>query len=280
MKERQLDERTRVALEKRQTYNHAGAFLCGVGTELAFEYDEAVHNPNFIISWILVGNGTYEEDGVRYRLTDGCVCMRRPGKSYTMQVQKKGGTRLFLTIPADIYPALVRLIPELADCPPVWECPYEKTLCEQFCALYDRFSQVTFWELYEILPDICRYLLRITGIQKARDSRPLDMARRMLDENQTLSLREIAERCGMNYNTFRKQITELLGEAPGAYRIKRRIERSCWMLQNGMSVGAVAGNLGYADAYTFTHQFTAVMGLSPSRYRRQFLQGEGNENAT
>ncbi len=263
------DERSKAALEKRQTYCYSQEFMCGVGTELLLQYDEAVQNPNFIVSWILLGEGTYEEDGVRYTLSDGCVCMRRPGKDYTMQVRKKGGVRLFLTIPADVYPTFVRMVPELTELPPVWERAYDKSLCEQFCALYDRFSQVTFQEAYDLLPDMFRYVLRLTGIQKHRDSRPLDMARRLLDENHTLSLREIADRCGMNYNTFRKQITAQLGQSPGAYRIKRRIERACEMLQAGYSVTTVAGRLGYADAYTFTHQFTAVMGIPPSRYGKE-----------
>ncbi len=273
MPEYKWDERTNAALEKRQNIIVVRDFQIGVGTELENpKYKEAVRSPNFVLSWILTGSGRYTEGGEVYPLQDGCVCLRRPGRAYNMQLQKKGGIRLFLTIPADMYPAIVRMIPEVDDITPVYWQPYDKALCDRFCALYDRFSQVTFRDLYELLPDMIHYILQLTDIEKARDNRPLDMAKRMLDENLTLSLQEIAERCGLTYTTFRHRMTEILGEPPGQYRIKRRVERACALLKNGYSVNSTAAKLGYVDAFTFSHQFTAVMGIAPGKYQKENWQ--------
>ncbi len=264
-----FDKHLREELKRREVYRYHSEFSCGVGMDLERDYDKATRDKNFIISWILCGEGEYTEDGMVYPLRDGCVCMRRPGREYLMRLRVRGGVRLFLNIPQDTYPTFVRMLPELEGLPPVWDCPFERTKVEGFFKLYDEFDQVSSLELHRLFPEVVQYLLDMTGIQKNREKNPLLLGKRMLEENRSLSVEEIAARCGMKYNTFRKQITEELGMSPGQYRIRKRIAAACRLLSDGVSVGGTAVRLGYADVYSFTHQFTSVMGVSPSGFREK-----------
>jgi len=263
-----LEKRILEMLDSRKAIINRNGYQCGIGTVLDdWQYREAIQNKNYVISWILQGNGGYQENGTEYILQDGCVCMRRPGREYIMKLYHHDGIRLYLTIPQDTYPAIVRMIPELEQIPPVWSCPYSREQMDEFCAMYDYLAEITSMELHTALPKMIQYILHLTGIQNRRESDPLAMAKGMLEENLLLPLEEIAGRCGMNYNTFRKRFAEGYGMSPGQYRICKRMETACRMLNAGRAIGEVAVALGYADVYSFTHQFTAVMGISPGRYR-------------
>ena len=263
-----LEKRILDMLEGRKAALTRNGYQCGVGTVLEhWQYDEAVQNRNYVISWILRGEGAYRENGVMYPLTDGCVCMRRPGREYTMTLQTRNGIRLFLTIPQDTYPAILRMIPELETIPPVWDAPFDRERTEEFCALYDHLAEISSLELHMALPKMIQYILHLTGIQKSRESDPLALGKGMLEENWVLPLEEIAGRCGMKYNTFRKRFTERYGVSPGQYRIRKRVEAACRLMTEGRSIGETALALGYTDVYSFTHQFTAVIGIPPGRYQ-------------
>jgi len=265
-----LEKRIMAMLELRKVVVNRIGYQCGVGTVLEhWQYEDAVQNRNYVISWVLQGKGAYRENGEKFILKDFCVCMRRPGREYNMELQTRDGIRLFLTIPQDTYPAIIRMIPELEKIPPVWNCPYDRDLVEEFCALYDHLSEISSMELHTALPKMIQYILHLTGIQKSRESDPLALAKRMLEENWLLPLEEIAGRCGMKYNTFRKRFTEVYHISPGQYRIQRRVEEGCRLLVKGMSVGKTAVLLGYADVYSFTHQFTNVIGIPPGRYQEE-----------
>ena len=71
----------------------------------------------------------------------------------------------------------------------------------------------------------------------------------------------------MNRNTFRKKFTNAFGVSPVQYRIRHRITIAKKFLAAGLPVGEIAISLGYPDIYSFTHQFTAVTGQSPTEFR-------------
>ena len=245
-------------------------FGCGIGTVVEDPaYTNRTQKYTFVISWILRGSGKYTEDGQVYTLRDGCVCMRRPDRDYRLELRQENGIRLFLTFPQNAYPTLLWLIPELASLPPVWDLPYNDACFEEFLAVYDRVAELSSLELYNAMPALIHYILRITGIEKSRAQDSLLRARLLLEENTALSASEIAARCGMNYNTFRKQFAKNFGVSPVQYRIRHRITMAKQFLEAGLPVGEIAVSLGYPDIYSFTHQFTAITGVSPTEYRNR-----------
>jgi len=73
---------------------------------------------------------------------------------------------------------------------------------------------------------------------------------------------------GVSYESFRKRFRVATGQSPGEYRIRRRIDRACLMLFEGARVKEVAAELGYADPFVFSEQFTRRVGIPPRDYRR------------
>lgn len=244
-------------------------FACGIGTVVEKPvYTSQTQNYDFVISWILKGSGTFTENGKVYPLHDGCVCMRRPDRDYRLEL-KESGIRNYLALPQSVYPALICLIPELETLDPVWDLAYDDACYEEFVSVYDRFSELSSLELYRALPTVIHYILRVTGIERSRAYNPLLHGRILLEENTSLSIEEIAARCGMNYNTFRKQFAKAFGISPAQYRIRYKIAQAKQFLAAGLSVSEIAVSLGYPDIYSFTHQFTALTGLSPTEFRNE-----------
>ena len=244
-------------------------FACGIGTVVEKPvYTSQTQNYDFVISWILKGSGTFTENGKVYPLHDGCVCMRRPDRDYRLEL-KESGIRNYLALPQSVYPALICLVPELETLDPVWDLAYDDACYEEFVSVYDRFSELSSLELYRALPTVIHYILRVTGIERSRAYNPLLHGRILLEENASLSIEEIAARCGMNYNTFRKQFAKAFGISPAQYRIRYKIAQAKQFLAAGLSVSEIAVSLGYPDIYSFTHQFTALTGLSPTEFRNE-----------
>ncbi|MGN1346006.1 MAG: helix-turn-helix domain-containing protein [Eubacteriales bacterium] len=256
-------------IKKRTLHLIKRGFQCGMGTELStYTFTNRSQQYSFVLSWMLRCEGTFTENGRIYPLHNGCVCMRRPDRDYLLHFSDSDGLRLYLQFPQSFYPALLWMVPELEQMEPVWDCPYCDTYFEEFLAIYDRIAALSHLELYTIFPQIVQYILRITGIQKQRTDNPLLRGRVLLEEGTPLPLTDVAERCGMNYNTFRKQFTKEFAVSPHQYRIRCRIRLSKQLLESGLSVSDTAAQLGYPDVYSFTHQFTSVMGVSPSEFRK------------
>lgn len=255
-------------IAKRKLHLIRSGFQCGIGTVLNTHiYTNAIQNHHFVISWMIRCSGVMTEDGKTYPLHSGCICMRRPDRDYRLEIPDTDGLRLYLQFPESMYSALLWIMPELAGMDPVWEQPWDEAYFREFIAIYDLISPLSSQELYTALPRIVQYLLRITGIQKERTDNPLQLGKLLLKENNKLPLAEIASRCGMNYNTFRRSFTQTFGIPPHQYRINHRLGLAKHLLESGLSVSDTAEQLGYPDIYSFTHQFTAASGISPTQFR-------------
>jgi AraC family transcriptional regulator len=68
---------------------------------------------------------------------------------------------------------------------------------------------------------------------------------------------------------FCRSFKEAFGMPPRRYHANRRIERAKQLLTNrGLSVMAIALEVGFSDTSTFTAAFHRLTGQTPSRYRR------------
>ncbi len=229
----------------------------------------------FVVSWILTGEGSFEEGGERYALKDGCVCIRRPDRDYTMELLTGKSARLFINLPEEIYYAICKLVPELSEVPSVRAMPFHAMLWDDFMRLYHDFNRVDTERFYTMLPDIIHYICDITGIHSDRVRQPLLRARRLLEDvSSTLTMEEIAERSGMNYHTMRRTFAEQYGISPGKFRTNKRMEAARRLLMLGESVTETAEQLGYPDIYTFTHRFKTEHGIAPQHFLRSVRDGE------
>lgn len=87
-----------------------------------------------------------------------------------------------------------------------------------------------------------------------------------------IDIKKLAGEFHMSYESFRKEFKKELLISPAKYRIQQKIRHACYMLRSGISIKETAQLTGYSDVYSFTKQFTKIMGISPGEYRRSELQ--------
>lgn len=89
------------------------------------------------------------------------------------------------------------------------------------------------------------------------------------DPGRSWQLAELAAAASLSRSHFAQRFRDVSGYPPLAYLSRWRISLAQRALRTSdMTIAALAENLGYASESSFTHAFTRVAGLSPSRYRQ------------
>lgn len=90
------------------------------------------------------------------------------------------------------------------------------------------------------------------------------------NEEQSLSIDELAKACFVSPAYFRRLFKEYAGVSPSQYRTERRIERARELLAHtDLAVEAVGELLGYSDPSYFCRTFKKMTGESPSQYKKK-----------
>lgn len=77
---------------------------------------------------------------------------------------------------------------------------------------------------------------------------------------------------GVNYNNFRREFKRITGFSPGHYHMQLRLDEACRLLQYTHNpVGQITQQLGFESIYYFSRLFKQKIGISPLKYRAQFL---------
>lgn len=96
-----------------------------------------------------------------------------------------------------------------------------------------------------------------------------------IDEHYTepISLEILAERMGCSTHYVSHAFQQECGYAPIQYAIRRRIGLAqTWLISSDLTTTEIAGKVGYDTPSHFNVMFKRVVGLSPLRYRKQYLE--------
>jgi AraC-like DNA-binding protein len=81
---------------------------------------------------------------------------------------------------------------------------------------------------------------------------------------------DLARRVELSPDYFTRCFRRTYGLAPRRFLLEERMRQATVrLLESSASVSQIARDLGYEDIFTFSRQFKAVQGVSPSQYRRQ-----------
>jgi PAS domain S-box-containing protein len=86
-----------------------------------------------------------------------------------------------------------------------------------------------------------------------------------------LTVQWLADQACMSVSSLERRFRQYLGTTPKRYLIHARIAAACDRLLNTtLSIGQIAGSLGYHEHASFTRAFISVMHMSPKEYREHY----------
>jgi len=151
-----------------------------------------------------------------------------------------------------------------------------KKLLLQFCSEYAK-PEKSYLSLKSLFYQIL-HLLALREEQSALNSRrfrTIEPGIRYLETNeeQALSIDEIAALCYVSTAYFRRLFREYCGVSPIEYRTARKIERAReLLLRSELSIAEISDLLGYEDPSYFCRAFKREAGIAPTLYRKMPMQ--------
>jgi AraC family transcriptional regulator len=111
------------------------------------------------------------------------------------------------------------------------------------------------------------------GLGSARLRRIKGLVNAKMEDD--LSLDEMAQSVGLSTAHFARMFRKSTGQTPHQFVLRQRVERAKAMLRDpGARVVAVAVACGFKTQQHFAQVFCDVCGVSPTRYRQDFLDSE------
>jgi AraC family transcriptional regulator of arabinose operon len=265
------------SLGQRSPWDRLG---CGVIDKSGWRSDlDDYSAPTWSLIYLLQGSGVYRTaEGESWDLHPGDCFARMPGIAHsTTPDPASGWWETFI----DLGPTLaVGLLDGgiLQRQPLVWTWGLSGERIQRFVVLRAALAAADEADLPAIAARIIALATLATGARTA-SARTADPG----DDPITAACRHLAESCTeredlrtwcaqqhLDYDRFRKRFRQRMGMPPGEYRLRRRMDRACALLQASTdTIADIAVQLGYPSPYEFSAQFRQRMGLTPSAYRRR-----------
>lgn len=227
---------------------------------------------------ILVLNGRasfHDQHGHKHVLKPGVVFQRIPGQKHAIEIESDCLWReIYITMRVRTFEHLFGL-GLIHDCP-VYYIRRPEIVLNLFRDVLQLMDNAHSARVPSVLAAIQQLLIGIhENAERDWDPDPyrheIAEACEILDcnLNEDIDIESIADNIGMAYETFRKAFKDRIGIAPGAYRVRKRIERSCVLLRTTtLPVNVIAEKLGYSDGFSYSAQFKKIIGTAPSIYRQ------------
>ena len=253
-----------------------GIVACGfMKKETAERSQYHFSNEFYSCFFLLRGSGEYmTEDGERIALEAGDLVQRIPGTVHSTRVEPDGQwLEFFISVSADFYEAEKNL--GVLPGTPVRKNAFYTVDLDQYKSLVRRLKAATQNELPTIALELERELLYMFGYGKARNENTdkddyLQNVHDILEQNLDceISMEKLAKEIHMGYESLRKDFRKKYGISPGKYRIEKKMEQACLLLESGIPIKEIAQMVGYEDVYSFSKQFTKTYHIAPGKYRK------------
>ena len=146
-------------------------------------------------------------------------------------------------------------------------------------ACYEKFRLLSEENIYTARTQLynkgCFLLLLDAIVEAARDesdeySAIVKLACGFLQNNEKLSIEQIAKKCAVSTSLLRQLFAEKLGMSPIQYRMNMKLRRAKYLIEStDMTVGEIAESLSFFDAAYFCKVFRAYIGMTPKQYAKR-----------
>jgi AraC family transcriptional regulator, arabinose operon regulatory protein len=235
-------------------------------------WDVREFTPNSLAAVLcLHGSGTYTDaTGRAWPIKEGTLFLRRTGQAHSLQIHDEGRwAECWIVLAAEVEELLIALgmMPEQN----VIDITIDLTLLREIrrtAAALTTANDRALRQLMVRLMGILVSLLDRADASQGSETFDLNLACRLLSEDPRANLRFVARELGLTWERFRKLFRQSSGISPGAYRLRRRLERAqAELLADRRSINEIATDLGYANPFTFSRLFHRHVGCTPTAWR-------------
>jgi AraC family transcriptional regulator of arabinose operon len=228
------------------------------------------------INLVLRGRGRYvEPTGKVHELVPGWLFHRYPGIVHSTWFDPESDyAECFVVFDGDTGAQLVKT--GLISASPLVHVGVDPVVLEEFKHLVKRVRlPETELPSAKLMLEALAFINEL--YDRARRNRELTVWERVVEDaclllehnlDERVPTEAVARQLGVSYAAFRKHFKNATGYAPADYRIRRRLESAQQALAEH-SVMATAAMFGYGDAYAFSAQFKAFLGMSPRAFQRR-----------
>ncbi len=259
-----------------------GIVACGFMKKETAERSQYDFSNEFYSCFVLLkGSGDYiSENGEVMHITAGDLVQRMPGVIHSTRVEPDGEwLEFFLSVGRDFFMTEERM--GVLFRKPVIKDAVPKADVEHFKSLISSLKTVSQKELPVMALKLQQEILYLFGYGSTDKEIPgtsglLQDACDILSQNlnREISMEELAGSVELGYETFRKEFRKEYGISPSHYRIKKRMEQACLLLESGIPIKEIARMVGYEDVYSFSKQFKKFSGIAPGKYRNSRFRKE------
>ena len=232
------------------------------------------------ILYITRGSGIVEsKEGGSFEVTAGNIIFLKPGVWYRYRPDPKvGWDETWMKFEGSSVKRLLNR-PEFCSSKPVLDVGLRAPLIHHFDDLVQTARTASYgteFILAGLAVQILSQILVECGPRELKD----DATRRMIerakgffleDVSQTTDLQAIASTLGVSYSTFRRTFKSYTHLSPRQFQLQTKIHKAGQLLTDtNISIGEIAGRMGFESVYYFSQIFKRKMGHSPLNYRNRF----------
>lgn len=250
-----------------------GKIFCGLSSNTESIHHTTKMQHGMLVTWIITGNGILETPGKTYKICNNMVLFRHPLLNYVLTLYPGvAHRRCFFCLPKELFSIFLAAYPSIISIPPVFPIDCNEKRLDDFLLMYEKIKEANDKDVFELMPFFQRYILHflqpfLTNSQLSI----LENTKHLLETDFKSSLPDVARSLNVSYNTMRKTFSDTYGMSPSQFRLRAKTDNAKQLLAIGYNCSEVADKLEFPDLYSFSHQFKAIVGVSPSQYQKDHI---------
>jgi AraC family transcriptional regulator of arabinose operon len=251
---------------------------CGfMKKELGSDHQD-YRNGCWSISYVICGEGIYVLNGVEHPVGPGTIFQRRPEETHSTRVtQAPPWVECFIDFGPKMHEALEAMGLCRPGCP-VNSIGLSQTLVDEFAILAEFIQSKGESEWIECTRRAFDLTLKLLGTaiqpKSHQDQEMVQKAQHDLAQHLELrfDLKRWCQKRQWDYDKFRRLFKEATGWSPSQYRIRKRMDQACLMMElnPNQNLNYFSEKLGYPSIYEFASQFKSMVGMPPGQFKKRF----------
>lgn len=269
---------TLISYEKKLCMSQLNVTHSSTANQFFFDISEGRTNAGFI--YVVKGEVVVRSGNEQHKFSKGSLFYLPGGIRYTARWSGKEGIEYYgLYSVSKHYDTIAPDEFSLQEITPPWKNPSDNVIIKIFSLMESgqRINKVRAIGLYYSFYADMLSVMQQSNIKQLNSA--LVRAINLIDDkfSENIPISYIAQQCYISESRLYHLFQNELQVTPTAYRNERRIFHSTELLTNtNDSIEQIAFNVGFQSVTHFREVFRRFTGLSPAKYRSNFMQNKIN----